>query len=989
MITTGREGLLGGDLTDPGDQIVPTDKDMSSDLPEEVLRPPNATWRKMTCEPANGPDLPPHQRHPYHSWQGAPACAIFMNRPQDMKWYVGFKDGGYGGPARERPYFAAVELKDAFVLTHFTVTPSPDMPGRDPMAWAIQGSNTGATDDWTDLYTCNAQDRSGTPFQEASRGETVLFTSFTSADMAESVRPEDLKKIKAKLAGRKIETADFARPARAYTWFRIAVYSCFNPNSMHVEDFNFPPGFSLSQLELFGVPAMAANLDRCNVVWDSPSKNSSGSMPIGNGDIGMNVWVEESGDLLLLISKTDAWCENSRLLKIGRARISLSPTPFAPGRPFRQELKLRQGMIEISGGEGKAATTLRIWVDANRPVIRVETQGSRPCDVTVRLELWRTEKRPFLDYEWFSCWNMGGLDSGNRPAEAQCYVTPDTVADVDGRIVWYHRNTYSVWPIGMKLQGLESVMGQLKDPLLNRTFGAAICGKGLLKKDPLTLQSEKASRSHGISIYPLTAQTPTAEAWMEQLDRSIEAADRTPPAKASARHQRWWQEFWSRSWLQVGGSDEARSVTSAYTLQRWISACGGRGPYAIKFNGSIFTVEWRDGETVKSDPDYRAWGGDYWWQNTRLPYWPMLGSGDYDLMRPMFRMYLDTLDLAKARNRLWFNCDGAFMAETMSSWGMFSNGDYGWKREGKHASDVVNSFVRWIWSSGLDLAMMMLDYYDHTQDAAFLKKELLPWADAMLLYFDTRFARDAAGKLMISPAQAVETYQHGVVNPTPEIAGLHAVIGRLLELPPRRVGSDLRKRWKRLQRAIPDLPVAESEGRKQVLPAATYGERSNCENPELYSVFPFRIHGVGKPDLEIGRNTFAARIEKAISGWQQASGQAACLGLAEEARAMVATNVKEKDPGSRFPAFWAQHYDWVPDQDHGGNIAIALQAMLMQAEGRRILLFPAWPRGWDVEFKLHAPGNTVVEGVYRAGKLERLSVTPESRAGDVEVLPAQ
>jgi ferredoxin len=30
--------------------------------------------------------------------------------------------------------------------------------------------------------------------------------------------------------------------------------SCFNPNSMHVADFNFPPGFALSQLELFGVP---------------------------------------------------------------------------------------------------------------------------------------------------------------------------------------------------------------------------------------------------------------------------------------------------------------------------------------------------------------------------------------------------------------------------------------------------------------------------------------------------------------------------------------------------------------------------------------------------------------------------------------------------------------------------------------------------------------------------------------------------------------
>ncbi|MDA1044702.1 MAG: DUF5703 domain-containing protein, partial [Verrucomicrobia bacterium] len=709
-----------------------------------------------------------------------------------------------------------------------------------------------------------------------------------------------------------------------------------------------------------------------------------------DGDIGASVWVEENGDLLLLISKTDAWCENSRLLKLGRVRISLSPSPFAKGQPFRQELKLKEGLIEISNGlaADKQNVIVRIWVDANRPVIRVETEGSQTHHLTASLELWRTEKRPFHDFEWFSCWHMCGKDSANRPEEAQCYVMPDTVADLpDERVTWYHRNAYTVWPIGMKLQGLEPIMEQEKDPLLNRTFGAALSGKGLVKTDPHTLQSEAATNAHCLSIFPLTAQTPTADAWIEQLDASIQNADRTSLAKATEEHRAWWREFWNRSWIHISGGEEAENVTRGYTLQRWISACGGRGAYPIKFNGSIFTVEWRDGDTVKSDPDYRAWGGDYWYQNTRLPYWPMPASGDYDLMRPLFTMYLNTLALAKARNRIWFNCEGAFMAETMSFWGLFSNGDYGWIRDGKHVSDTDNSFIRWIWASGLDLAMMMLDYYAHTEDASFLKHELLPWTDAMLMYFDTRFKRDATGKLIISPAQAVETYQGNVINPTPEVAGLHAVIRRLLELSPDLVDAAARSRWQRLQGEIPAIPVARRDGKIVVQPAEQYGDRSNCENPDLYTVFPFRIHGLGKPDLEVGRHTFAGRIEKTCYGWQQSSGQAAYLGLTAEAQEMVISNAREKDPGSRFPAFWAQHYDWVPDQDHGGNLAIALQAMLMQAEGTRILLLPAWPEDWDVTFKLHAPGNTIVEGHYRSGKIERLKVTPENRAKDVEILP--
>ena len=47
--------------------------------------------------------------------------------------------------------------------------------------------------------------------------------------------------------------------------------------------------------------------DRNNVVWDSPSKDYNGSMPIGNGDLAANVWVEPTGDLIFYLSKSDSW----------------------------------------------------------------------------------------------------------------------------------------------------------------------------------------------------------------------------------------------------------------------------------------------------------------------------------------------------------------------------------------------------------------------------------------------------------------------------------------------------------------------------------------------------------------------------------------------------------------------------------------------------------------------------------------------------------
>jgi hypothetical protein len=121
--------------------------------------------------------------------------------------------------------------------------------------------------------------------------------------------------------------------------------------------------------------------DRYNVVWDSPSKDASDSMPIGNGDIGLNVWVEKGGDLLFYIGKTDSVSENSDLLKLGRIRVHLSPNPFEDAEGFRQELSLRRGEISIDAGQGDKAKHLRVWVDANRPEIHVEAGGPEPFDI--------------------------------------------------------------------------------------------------------------------------------------------------------------------------------------------------------------------------------------------------------------------------------------------------------------------------------------------------------------------------------------------------------------------------------------------------------------------------------------------------------------------------------------------------------------------------------------------------------------------------------
>ena len=106
----------------------------------------------------------------------------------------------------------------------------------------------------------------------------------------------------------------------------------------------------------FGVSVLGAqippkNLEACDVVWTSLGLDSQDSMPLGNGDIGLNVWTEPNGDIVFYISKTDAWSEKSGgpygLVKVGRVRLSTAaPTGAAPSH-FQQALRLLSGEITV------------------------------------------------------------------------------------------------------------------------------------------------------------------------------------------------------------------------------------------------------------------------------------------------------------------------------------------------------------------------------------------------------------------------------------------------------------------------------------------------------------------------------------------------------------------------------------------------------------------------------------------------------------------
>lgn len=188
--------------------------------------------------------------------------------------------------------------------------------------------------------------------------------------------------------------------------------------------------------------------------------------------------------------------------------------------------------------------------------------------------------------------------------------------------------------------------------------------------------------------------------------------------------------------------------------------------------------------------------------------------------------------------------------------------------------------------------------------------------------------KDTSGKTDMWPAQALETYQcsdptsraNCPSNPSTDIAGLMAVLPRLIALPDSVASLAQKASWKAQLDLLPPLPLVNAApGKKryhvqkvvistiypQTLPVKSIpihsachtgsgvcvhtgnagqapigsgngfptsgaGNRHNSENTEEYINFPFRLYGIGKPtELALAQQTYIERHSPCNDGWCQ------------------------------------------------------------------------------------------------------------------------
>ena len=751
-------------------------------------------------------------------------------------------------------------------------------------------------------------------------------------------------------------------------------------------------------ISTFLVKAQIPVLDNYNQIWTTQSNNSSESMPLGGGDIGLNVWVEK-GDLYFYFSRSGTFDEHNTLLKLGRVKVTLTPNPFTDNEGFHQELVLKDGYISINQKD----TKIKLWVDVFKPIIHLDLESENPLKMNASYESWRYKNRD-------SKGKANNANSYKWAPQGEIVTFKDSIVFENNGIKFYHRNREkTVFDVAVKQQKMESVEDQMMNPIVDLTFGGFMKGDNLKPignyngkyQDTdfrgFSLSSLKPSKKQSVEIYLNTSQFDYTT-WNNGL-QSLIALNKSNAKQAEKSTMKWWNEFWDRSFIYTQESnstakDSVYQIGQNYQLFRYMLGCNAYGKYPTKFNGGLFTVDpVFTNPDLNFTPDFRNWGGGTMTaQNQRLVYFPMVKSGDFDMMKSQLDYYLSLQKNAELRSQVYWKHGGASFTEQLENFGLPNPAEYEWKRPADYDPGMeYNAWLEYEWDTVFEFCQMMLQQKEYAGEDI---QKYNSFIISCLRFFDEHYqylakqrgrkALDGNGHLILFPGSGAETYKMAN-NANSTISALKVITEQLLLLSEKDLSKEDLAYVKGLQTRIPPLNFRDFNGNKTLAPAKSWERINNSEVPHLYPVYPWGIYGIGKPDLETALNTWkydtdAIKFRSHI-GWKQDNIFSACLGLTNEAAKYNLLKMANSD--RRFPAFWGPGFDWVPDHNWGGSGMIGMQEMLLQEANGKIYLFPAWPKDWDVHFKLHATKNTTVEVELVNGKLKVLKVIPEERKKDI------
>ncbi|MEI6534571.1 MAG: hypothetical protein WCN98_04460 [Verrucomicrobiaceae bacterium] len=657
----------------------------------------------------------------------------------------------------------------------------------------------------------------------------------------------------------------------------------------------------------------------------TPSKTVVDGPLMGNGDMGACIAGIDNG-MRFWLCKNDFWkLAHDFKTGPGGPRVFGGIDVKFPGLPggAKTEQHFYDGVTVSTwaGDKGGAGIEVRSWVSATENIL-VSELTAKGKDSAVEVNLWVQEGN--------------GADVTKSAGGATQWVTRKFAKDVE---------------IPTEV---ACAMKQL---------GAGVSSFQLKVGQPVTILAAMQSA--------FKSRTP-----LEDVRKRIDGMDQTALADLKMKHASWWQEYWAKSFVEIGDP----VLEQRYYLSNYVMACASRDP---DFPPSLFGT-WTTTDTP-------GWEGDYHLNyNHMAPFYGLYSSNHIEQTDPYHGPILDFRPRAQWYAKNAQNMRGAYYPVGIGPKGIEITRNYpddGYARPPHFEKEGLFYFQR---SNGAYCLVNIAMRWYATYDKEYAKK-LYPLVRDIVDFWED-YLKFEGGRYVIYKDSIHERSGNGNdFNPIVSLGlvrnALDLAIDMSRELD---IDSDRHKKWHDILDHLSgwtyqemSLPRSKDEDKNVEKPKVKVFRYTEKGTPwwrnntlGIQQIYPAGAIGLdsSKEDLEVSRNTIDVR-----NGWLDGNGMnsfypaAVRVGYNPE---VILTKLREMIEKLAAPN------GFIRGNPHGcENCSIVpntINEMLCMSHRGVLRLFSVWPKNKDARFaNLRAWGAFLVSSEFKGGEVRYVDVTSE------------
>ena len=512
-------------------------------------------------------------------------------------------------------------------------------------------------------------------------------------------------------------------------------------------------------------PGLVAKHD---LVYLSPPTDPMKGIAMGNGDIGVLAWCEDS-KVIFAVNKCDLWDD-------------MPGDSFTNWKPEEEDLSTTR------------RHACRITIDFKHPIFSTFylndfnaklSLADASMSLKVSSVFGKASLTAFVDY-----------DSG-----AFCVHLNSDLKDVeclDVALERYGSRTFSHWyrrinrnpkiGLGGTCVSNDAEALYVTHKLTSGIFGAGVKVLGKKKNFITTTESLHSGRisfagKGGKDIeFAAMVTSPQATKVISKVKSILKPVENAGIKKIFAQHKDRWKQFWMKSYMEFGDD----YLDNLWYLTIYYAGCSQRGKYPGQFINGLWG--W--------NRDVQPWNFFFHW-NQQQVYWPLNASGHHDLLTSYLNYRFDSLPYSKKTAQEIYRSKGAFVSDVSDRRGVNSNSE----PEPCEPKELDNH------TPVVQIALQFWTHYKFTNDRDFLLKQALPYLLEAASFFESLFKKGTDGKYHPKTGTAYEGWTQcndAISDLTHAKALFETVIKALEEVNNKTVNCD---KWKDILHNLAAFPT--------------------------------------------------------------------------------------------------------------------------------------------------------------------------------------